>query len=52
MAKLMINNGQDASLDTALMLEQLAFATLFSTEDMHEGGDAFLNKRRPVYRGV
>lgn len=52
MAKLMINNGQDASLDTALMLEQLAFATLFSTDDMHEGGEAFLNKRRPVYQGT
>ncbi|WP_020204115.1 MULTISPECIES: enoyl-CoA hydratase/isomerase family protein [Cupriavidus] len=51
LAKLMINNGQDTNLDTALMMEQLAFATLFSTDDMHEGGDAFLNKRRPAYRG-
>jgi enoyl-CoA hydratase len=52
MAKLMIHAGQDTNLDVALMMESLAFANLFSTDDMHEGGDAFLKKRRPVYRGT
>jgi enoyl-CoA hydratase len=33
------------------MMESLAFSALFSTDDMHEGATAFLNKRRPVYKG-
>ena len=51
LAKLLIHAGQDANLDVALMMESLAFSALFSTDDMHEGGNAFLNKRRPVYKG-
>jgi enoyl-CoA hydratase len=52
LAKLMIHAGQDTNLDVALMMESLAFANLFSTDDMHEGAEAFLNKRRPRYRGT
>ncbi len=43
--------GQDASLDTALMLERKAFHLLFDTEDQKEGMHAFLDKRKPQYKG-
>jgi enoyl-CoA hydratase/carnithine racemase len=43
--------GQDASLDTALMLERKAFHLLFDTEDQKEGMHAFLEKRKPQYKG-
>lgn len=51
MARLMMDWGQDANLDTALMMELLGFAGMFSTEDMHEGVAAFLAKRRADYKG-
>lgn len=43
--------GQDAPLDTALMLERKAFQLLFASEDQKEGMRAFKEKRKPVYRG-
>jgi enoyl-CoA hydratase len=43
--------GQDASLDTALMLERKSFQLLFASEDQKEGMRAFLEKRRPSYKG-
>ncbi len=43
--------GQDASLDTALMLERKAFQLLFSTADQEEGMRAFLEKRRANFQG-
>ncbi|HWD31581.1 MAG TPA: enoyl-CoA hydratase [Pseudomonas sp.] len=43
--------GQDASLDTALMLERKAFQLLFDSADQKEGMHAFLDKRKPVYAG-
>ena len=43
--------GQDAPLETALMLERKAFQLLFSSEDQKEGMKAFREKRKPVYRG-
>lgn len=43
--------GQDASLETALMLERKAFQLLFASEDKKEGMQAFLEKRRPEFRG-
>ncbi len=43
--------GQDTSLDAALMLERKAFQLLFSTEDQKEGMRAFLEKRKPQYKG-
>nr|WP_298689780.1 enoyl-CoA hydratase-related protein [uncultured Dongia sp.] len=44
--------GADAPLETALMLERKAFQMLFDSEDQKEGMQAFLEKRKPVYRGV
>jgi enoyl-CoA hydratase len=43
--------GQDASLDTALMLERKAFQLLFSSADQEEGMRAFLEKRLPNFQG-
>ena len=43
--------GQDASLATAVMLERKAFQLLFSTNDQKEGMRAFLEKRKPEFRG-
>ena len=43
--------GQDASLETALMLERKAFQMLFDSADQKEGMRAFLEKRKPTYRG-
>lgn len=44
--------GQDASLETALMLECKAFQMLFDSADQKEGMHAFLEKRKPAYRGA
>lgn len=43
--------GQDASLETGLMLERKAFQLLFSSEDQKEGMRAFAEKRKPRYQG-
>ena len=40
-----------ASLETALMLERKAFQLLFTTEDRDEGIAAFLEKRKPSFKG-
>ena len=49
--KEVIRLGADASLETALVLERKAFQLLFATEDRDEGIAAFLEKRKPVFRG-
>ncbi len=43
--------GQDAPLETGLMLERKAFQLLFDSADQKEGMRAFLEKRKPVYQG-
>ena len=43
--------GQDASLETALMLERKAFQLLFDSRDQKEGMKAFAEKRKPRYQG-
>jgi len=43
--------GQDASLEAAMVLERKAFQLLFSTADQKEGMRAFLEKRKPEFRG-
>ncbi|WP_455931056.1 enoyl-CoA hydratase/isomerase family protein [Priestia aryabhattai] len=52
LAKMVVNQGQDVDLDTALMLEKLAQTVLFASEEKHEGTQAFLEKRRPNYHEV
>jgi enoyl-CoA hydratase/carnithine racemase len=49
--KEVVNKGYDLSLDAALTLEREAFVMLFSTEDQKEGMRAFIEKRKPEYKG-
>ncbi len=49
--KRVINNGAHLSMDDALELEALEFGTLVDTEDIREGTGAFLEKRKPVWKG-
>jgi enoyl-CoA hydratase/carnithine racemase len=51
LAKLVIRSGMDADQRTGLVVERLAQALLYTTDDKAEGADAFLAKRRPVFRG-
>lgn len=44
--------GAEAPLDVALDYETQCFALAFSTEDMKEGTSAFLERRKPVFRGA
>jgi enoyl-CoA hydratase len=41
----------NSSLDAGLEFERKAFYLLFSTEDKKEGVDAFVNKRKPIFKG-
>jgi enoyl-CoA hydratase len=43
--------GEDASLEAGMMLERKAFQLLFATGDQKEGMRAFLEKRKPEFRG-
>ncbi|MEW9672995.1 enoyl-CoA hydratase/isomerase family protein [Ammoniphilus sp. 3BR4] len=51
LAKTVVHRGYDADMGTALMLEKLSQAILFSSEDKLEGTTAFLEKRSPHYKG-
>ena len=44
--------GEDASLETGLMLERKAFQLLFASRDQKEGMHAFLEKREPTFSGA
>jgi len=41
----------NSTLDAGLEFERKAFYLLFSTEDKQEGVDAFINKRKAVFKG-
>ncbi|HUA08843.1 MAG TPA: enoyl-CoA hydratase-related protein [Candidatus Acidoferrales bacterium] len=47
-----INNGAHLSIDDALELEALEFGTLIGTQDFKEGTSAFLEKRKPAWKGA
>ncbi len=49
--KAMVNFGMEASLAGALMLEKYAQGALVQTEDKTEGISAFLEKRKPDFKG-
>ncbi|MCS6936404.1 MAG: enoyl-CoA hydratase/isomerase family protein [Candidatus Bipolaricaulota bacterium] len=51
LTKQIINAGADCSLEAALLMEREAFGLLFSTEDMLEGVNAFLTKKKPEFKG-
>ena len=51
-AKRVIEFGADADLRAAAEMERQAFAVLFNTQDQREGMKAFLEKRKPEYKGA
>jgi enoyl-CoA hydratase len=50
-AKEIINIGMNTDLDTGLALEANAFALCMASQDAREGTLAFLEKRKPVFKG-
>lgn len=51
LAKLAVQTGFETDQKTGLVIERLAQAVLFETEDKREGTTAFLEKREPRFRG-
>ena len=51
MAKTAINNGMQADMGTALQLEARCYSLCFATEDRVEGMNAFMEKRKPSFKG-
>jgi enoyl-CoA hydratase/carnithine racemase len=50
-AKALINKGANIGLDSALTLEREGFGVVASSEDLKEGVSAFIEKRKPVFKG-
>ena len=50
-AKHVINNGMDVSLATGCAMECDAFALCYASEDAKEGTTAFIEKRKPDFKG-
>lgn len=51
LAKAAFNISANVDVDSALRMEELAYSMTFSSEDQKEGMNAFLEKRKPTYRG-
>lgn len=51
LAKMVIDSGFNLELAEACSLESYAFSITFTTEDQKEGMGAFLEKRKPTYKG-
>jgi len=49
-AKESVNRAFEGTLADGIMFERRLFHTMFATEDQKEGMDAFLNKRKAVFR--
>jgi enoyl-CoA hydratase len=49
--KSLVNKGSDIDINTACSLEISHFSASFSTEDQREGMAAFLDKKKPVFKG-
>jgi enoyl-CoA hydratase len=47
-----VDAGSEMTLDQALLLEAGYFGLLSATEDMREGTKAFVERRRPAFKGV
>ena len=51
-AKRAVNTGMQVGIDSGLEFERYAMAMLIDTEDRREGMRAFVEKRKPVFRGL
>jgi enoyl-CoA hydratase len=49
-AKESINRAFESSLSDGVMFERRLFHALFATEDQKEGMNAFVEKRKPVFK--
>jgi enoyl-CoA hydratase len=47
-----VDAGLETSLDQALLLEANHFGLLSASGDMREGTKAFLEKRKPLFKGA
>lgn len=52
LAKLVVRTGMDADQRTGLVVERLAQALLYTSDDKREGAEAFLAKRQPAFTGA
>lgn len=50
-AKAAVNRGHDIEMETALYLEKLSQTILIGSKDKQEGTKAFLEKRKPQFKG-
>ncbi len=50
MAKECVNRAYEGTLADGIQFERRLFQSLFATEDQKEGMDAFVNKRKPVFK--
>ncbi len=50
-AKILLMDGADIGLERACSMEATAFGATFATDDQTEGMLAFLQKRKPVFKG-
>ncbi len=50
-AKFAIKNGMNVDLNTGLQIERKAYEVTLSTEDRIEALQAFVEKRKPVFKG-
>lgn len=51
LAKLAVQTGFETDQSTGLLIERLAQAVLFTSDDKHEGTRAFVEKRKPDFQG-
>ena len=49
--KSLVNKGVDIDIYTGCSLEISYFSSSFSTYDQKEGMNAFLDKRKPIFKG-
>lgn len=52
LAKVSINKGLDRTLEEGLVIEKECVGMLAETEDLKEGAKAFLEKRKPIFKGI